>query len=127
MPMEKNPVLNVDKIQAYQREFVREREWERFHTPKNLAMALAGEAGELLELFQWLTPEESVHLTEDPAKAQALRHEMADILFYLLRLADRFGIDMEAAIWEKLEENARKYPVELARGRATKYTEFTRT
>ncbi len=122
--MENHQVLNIGKIQEFQRNFVRERDWEKFHTPKNLAMALAGEAGELLELFQWLTAEESYRLAESPQKAQALRHEMSDILFYLLRLADGFGIDLEKALWEKLEENARKYPVELSKGRATKYTEF---
>lgn len=116
--------LDVEKILEFQRRFVREREWEKFHTPKNLAMALAGEAGELLELFQWLTPEESARLTDSPEKAQALRHEMSDILFYLLRLADAFDIDVEAALWEKLEQNARRYPVELARGSAKKYTEL---
>jgi NTP pyrophosphatase (non-canonical NTP hydrolase) len=124
--MQEDAFLNISKIQAFQRRFVRERDWEKFHTPKNLAMALAGEAGELVELFQWLTPEESTRLTDQPQKAQALRHEMADILFYLLRLADQFGIDLETAIWEKLEENARKYPVELSKGHATKYTELKR-
>ncbi|MBY0370122.1 nucleotide pyrophosphohydrolase [bacterium] len=121
--METKPV-DLQKILEFQRQFVREREWEKFHTPKNLAMALAGEAGELLELFQWLTAEESAKLTENPDKAQALRHEMSDILFYLLRLADHFHIDLEAALWEKLEQNARRYPVELARGNAKKYTEL---
>jgi len=116
--------IDLEKILEFQRQFVREREWETFHTPKNLAMALGGEAGELLELFQWLSPEESAKLTESPEKAQALRHEMADIFFYLLRLADHFQIDLEAALWEKLEQNARRYPVELARGNAKKYTEL---
>jgi len=120
----KNQTLDLQKILSFQREFVRQREWDRFHTPKNLAMALAGEAGELLELFQWLTPEESEKLAQDPAKAKALRHELADIFFYLLRLADRFEIDLESAVWEKLEENARRYPVELSKGNAKKYTEL---
>lgn len=118
--------MDLGKIVAFQREFVRARDWEKFHTPKNLAMALAGEAGELVELFQWLTAEESAALTADPEKARALRHEMADILFYLLRIADKFDIDLEAALWEKLEENARRYPVELARGSAKKYTELAK-
>src|SRR6476619_423475 len=110
--MSANQVIDSAKLIAFQREFVRARDWEKFHTPKNLAMALAGEAGELVELFQWLTAEESEKLTQDPKKFQALRHELADILFYLLRLADKFGIDVESALWEKLEENARRYPVE---------------
>lgn len=122
--MEKERVLQVSKIQAFQRDFVRAREWEKFHTPKNLAMALAGEAGELVELFQWLTAEESTRVLEDPAKALNLRHELSDILFYVLRIADQFDIDLEKALWEKLEENARKYPVERCRGSAKKYTEL---
>lgn len=122
--MEKQSVLQVSKIQEFQRDFVRAREWEKFHTPKNLAMALAGEAGELLELFQWLTAEESLRITEDANKARNLRHELSDILFYVLRIADQFDIDLDKALWEKLEENARKYPVELCRGSAKKYTEL---
>ncbi len=119
-----NQSLNLEKVLAFQREFVRERDWDKFHTPKNLAMALAGEAGELVELFQWLTPEESSDLALDPVKAKALRHELADILFYLLRLVDKFEIDLEEALWEKLHENARKYPIELSKGSAKKYTEL---
>jgi dCTP diphosphatase len=123
-PVHPKRVLNVEKIQEFQRTFVRERDWEKFHTPKNLAMALAGEAGELLELFQWLTPEESAQFADDPQQARALRHELADILFYLLRVADRFDIDLEAAVWEKMDENVRKYPADRARGSSKKYTEY---
>ncbi|NMI54256.1 MULTISPECIES: nucleotide pyrophosphohydrolase [unclassified Streptomyces] len=104
--------------------FARERDWEQFHTPKNLAMALAGEAGEVLELFQWLTPEQSSALTSRPDEAQALRQELADVFAYLLRLADVTGIDLEEALAEKIELNRRRYPVELAYGRAEKYTKL---
>src|SRR4051812_45798911 len=110
--MNTNESLNLEKILNTQREFVRAREWERFHTPKNLAMALSGEAAEILELFQWLTPEESERVMDDPKKAVALRHEIADVMFYLLRLADRFQIDLESALWEKFEENGKRYPVD---------------
>jgi dCTP diphosphatase len=116
--------IDLEKILAHQRTFVRDRDWEKFHTPKNLAMALSGEAGELVELFQWLTAEESTQITQNPDKATALRHELADVFFYLLRLTDHFGIDLEAALWEKFEQNAKKYPVELSRGHAKKYTEL---
>lgn len=116
--------MDTEKITAFLREFVHSRDWDKFHTPKNLAMALAGEAGELLELFQWLTPEESAHVTDDPEKATALRHEIADIQVYLLRLADKLNIDLEAAVWEKMEQNAKRYPVELSKGHARKYTEL---
>ncbi len=122
--MNANKVINLGKIIEAQRQFVRERDWEQFHTPKNLAMALAGESGELLELFQWLSPEQSKHVADDPKRAEMLRHEMADIFFYLARLADHFEIDLEAAVWEKMERNAQRYPAELSRGKATKYTEL---
>lgn len=104
------------------REFARERDWDQFHSPKNLAMALAGEAGELLEIFQWLTEEQSRAL-DDKALAKA-RDEIADVLLYLVRLADRLGVDPLAAAGRKLDENARKYPVDKARGNARKYDEL---
>ncbi len=90
------------------RRFADERDWERYHTPKNLAAALIVEAGELLEHFQWLTQEESLHLS--PEAKQEVAHEVADVLIYLTRLADRLGIDMLAAASEKMGLNAKKYP-----------------
>ncbi len=122
--MEVNHELDLKKIRDYQRQFVKEREWEKFHTPKNLAMALTGEAGELLEIFQWLTEEESKSLSTDNKKSEALRHEIADIFYYLLRLCDVTGIDLETAFWEKAKLNEKKYPPDLARGSARKYTEY---
>ncbi len=116
-------MLNTKEIQENVRRFASEREWERFHTPKNLAMALNVEAGELLELFQWLTPEESARIMEGE-KAQDVRHEMADVLVYLLRLADVLGVDLKTAVEEKMRHNAQKYPVEKARGNARKYDEL---
>ncbi len=122
--MASDKIIHLDKLLQRQREFVSAREWDVFHTPKNLAMALVGEAAELVELFQWLTAEESEKLAQDPAKAKALRDEMADVFFYLLRLADRFEIDLEAAFLEKMEDNGRKYPVDRSKGSARKYTEY---
>ena len=90
------------------RRFADERDWERYHTPKNLAAALIVEAGELLEHFQWLTQEESLHLS--PEAKQEVAHEVADVLIYLTRLADRLDIDMLAAASEKMGLNAKKYP-----------------
>jgi len=116
--------LDLEKVYEYQRRFVKEREWEPFHTPKNLAMALAGESGELLEIFQWLTEEESRRVMEDPKKAEAVRHELSDILFYLLRLADTLDLDLDAAFWEKQKVNAQRYPADKARGSVRKYTEL---
>jgi len=116
--------MDIEKIIAHQRKFVAEREWEKFHDPKNLAMALAGETGELLEVFQWLTSEESRTIMSDPKKAEMTRHEISDIFYYLVRLTDLLGIDLEKAFWEKMELNARRYPADKARGQAKKYTEL---
>jgi NTP pyrophosphatase (non-canonical NTP hydrolase) len=100
-------------------EFAAARDWDQFHSPKNLAMALAAESGELLEHFQWLTEAESVALSEETRAEVAL--EIADVLLFLVRLADRLQIDPLEAAAKKLALNARKYPVEKARGRSTKY------
>jgi NTP pyrophosphatase (non-canonical NTP hydrolase) len=104
------------------RVFARERDWEQFHSPKNLAAALVVEAGELLEHFQWLSPAESEAL--DAPSRQAVALELADVLLYLLRLADRLDVDLIAAAREKLTINASRYPVERARGSHRKYTEL---
>jgi len=116
--------LDVGKVKTYLRAFAKERDWEQFHTPKNLVMALAGEAGELTEIFQWLTPEESARIMEDTEKGEAVRQELADVLQYVIRLADVLGIDIEQALWKKLKANAEKYPVSQAKGNARKYTDF---
>jgi NTP pyrophosphatase (non-canonical NTP hydrolase) len=102
--------------------FVEERDWDAFQTPKNLSMALIVEAAELVEHFQWMRPEESDSLTDDRKKKVA--EELADILIYTVRLADRLGLDLEQSAKDKLTRNLQKYPVEKARGNATKYTEF---
>jgi NTP pyrophosphatase (non-canonical NTP hydrolase) len=99
--------------------FVTERDWDQFHTPKNLAMALVAEAAELVEHFQWLTPEQSAGLS--PQARAEVELEIADVLLFLLRLCDKLDIDPLAAAAKKLELNAKKYPVDKARGRATKY------
>lgn len=104
------------------RDFADARDWNQFHSPKNLAMALAAESGELLEIFQWLTEEQS--RTLEPKAQSMATEEIADILLYLVRLGDQLGIDPVAAARQKLVENDRKYPVEKARGNATKYTEL---
>ena len=101
------------------RRFAEERDWDQFHSPKNLAAALAVEAAELLEPFQWLTEEQSRAL--DPARLAAVRDELADVLLYLVRLADVLDIDLAAAARRKIAINAERYPVDRARGRADKY------
>lgn len=104
------------------RKFVAERDWEQFHSPKNLAMALAGEVGELLEHFQWLTQDESRNLPEEAR--QAVAEEIADIQIYLATLADRLGIEIGPAVALKMKHNAEKYPADQARGSARKYTAY---
>src|SRR5262245_43141955 len=99
--------------------FAAARDWDQFHNPKNLAMALAGEAGEVLEHFQWLTPEEAANLPAATRKEVAL--ECADVLLFLLRLADKLDIDLTAAARRKMAINAKRYPIHKSRGRATKY------
>lgn len=118
--------LGIGKIVAHQREFVREREWDPFHTPKNLAMALSGEVGELTEIFQWLTDAQGKAVMSDPKLAEAVRHETADVFFYLIRLCDVLGVDIEAAFWEKMKLNAAKYPADKARGSHAKYTTYAK-
>tara|TARA_E500000331_G_scaffold105343_1_gene102082 strand:- start:7857 stop:8210 length:354 start_codon:yes stop_codon:yes gene_type:complete len=103
-------------------DFAEERDWEQFHSPKNLSMALMVEAAELAEHFQWLTGRQSGELS--PERLDEVAEEIADVLIYTLRLASRLDVDIETAAWAKLEKNRRKYPVEKARGTAKKYTEL---
>jgi dCTP diphosphatase len=110
---------SLDALRTRLRVFVAERDWDQFHNPKNLAMALIAEAGELVEHFQWLTPAEADSLPPDTRVEVA--HEIADVLIFLVELADRLGIDPLAAAERKLALNAKKYPVEKARGSARKY------
>ena len=104
------------------RAFAAERDWDQFHSPKNLAIALSVEAGELLERFQWLTEQESQRLS--PADRVRVEQELADVLLYLIRLADKLDVDLAVAAREKMKINAEKYPVEKARGKSKKYTEL---
>jgi len=104
------------------RDFAAERDWDQFHSPKNLAMALVGEAGELAAEFQWMTEAQSQ--APDPAQLARIRSEAADVLNYLVRLSDKLGIDLIAAANAKIEENARRYPAEKVRGSSKKYNEY---
>jgi len=113
---------DLEELRAKLREFSSARDWDQFHSPKNLAMALSAEAGELLEVFQWLTEEQSARL--DKVSRAAASDELADVLLYLVRLADTLGVDLLAEARRKLAENERKYPVDKARGTAKKYTEL---
>jgi len=116
--------LNVGAMVKLQRAFVEERKWNKFHTPKNLSMALAGETAELMEIFQWLTEAESGKVMKNPVKAKAVEHELADVFYYLLRLADILDVNLEQAFFDKMRHNKAKYPVKLAEGNAKKYNEL---
>jgi len=119
------PAPDIDTLDTLRdriRAFAEARAWDRYHTPKNLAMALTVEAAELQEPFQWLTPEQSLNL--NPDQREAVRQEIADVLIYLTRLADLLDIDLLDAAARKLAINARKYPVEKAHGNALKYSEL---
>jgi NTP pyrophosphatase (non-canonical NTP hydrolase) len=104
------------------REFAKDRDWDQFHSPKNLSMALMVEAAELMEHFQWLTQEQSNNLS--PETLAEVEHELADILIYLTRIAGKLDVDLFAAALRKMDLNERKYPAETVRGSAKKYTEY---
>lgn len=112
--------MNIDDLSRRLRAFAQERDWEQFHAPKNLAMALAVEAAELMEHFQWLTERQSAELS--PAAKEQVAAELADVFIYTVRLADRLGVELEPAVEAKILANAAKYPVEKSRGSAKKYT-----
>ena len=118
------PVNNLGGLQERLREFARERDWEQFQTPKNLSMALAVEAAELLQEFQWLEGGDSEAAKLPPEKLRAVGLEMADILLYLVRLADRLKLDLLALAADKLEINQQRYPADKVRGSARKYNEY---
>ncbi len=117
--------MDIQGIQQQLQHFAAERDWEQFHSPKNLAIALAVEAAELLERFQWLTEDQSEKLAERADDYEAVVEEMADVMIYLLRLADRLDVDLEMAVPDKIRKNMAKYPVDLARGNAVKYNRRT--
>lgn len=112
----------VEQLQQQLREFAAARDWDQFHSPKNLSMALIAEAAELVEHFQWLTEEQSKNLSDK--KRHEVEMEMADIFVYLLRLADKMNVDLFAAAETKLKHNAEKYPADKVRGSSKKYNEY---
>jgi len=115
--------MDMNTLRIRLREFADTRDWNQFHSPKNLCMALSVEVSEIMEHFQWLTEEQSKNLPPD--KLDEIATELADTLLYLIRLADKLHIDLLAAAFNKIELNKQKYPVEQSRGNAKKYTEFS--
>ena len=113
---------SLDNLRKTLREFAGERDWDRFHSPKNLSMALIAEAAELVEHFQWLTQEESAGLSGE--KLKEVEQELADILIYLVRISDKLGVDLVKAAEEKIVLNAEKYPADVVKGSSKKYDEY---
>jgi NTP pyrophosphatase (non-canonical NTP hydrolase) len=113
---------SLSEIKAQLRTFADERDWNQFHSPKNLVMALSGEVGELAEKFQWLSEDESQALSE--SQLSEVSDEIADVQIYLLMLSDKLGVDVLDAVEKKIRDNARKYPVDKAQGKSNKYTEL---
>ena len=115
-------MTDIEKLQQRLQEFADQRDWNQFHSPKNLAMALVVEAAELAEHFQWLTQQESYEL--EAGKLEKVAEELADIFVYLVRLADRLGVDLPAAVDRKIALNEQKYPADRVRGSSKKYNEY---
>lgn len=115
-------MADFDQLRLRIRQFAEERDWDQFHSPKNLAMALIVEAAELVEHFQWLTEERSLSL--EPDQLRKVGEELADIQIYLIRIADKLGVGLAEAVDKKMAVNAEKYPAHLVRGSAKKYNEY---
>lgn len=113
--------IGMNELRDKLRAFADERDWDQFHTPKNLVMALSGEVGELTEIFQWLSNEESKKENLSESQLACIEEEIADIYLYLIRLADKLDIELNQAAIKKIEINAEKYPVSLAKSNAVKY------
>ncbi len=127
MPIDAPPspsLVDTSRLAEALGQFAEARNWAQFHSPKNLAMALAGETGELIEIFQWMTEEQSITAAQRPETAQAVRDELADVMMYLVRLADVLGVDLDEAVQNKLQLNGQKYPVDKARNTSKKYDQL---
>ena len=111
--------MDIDKIRKRLQEFAKERDWEQFHNPKNLSMALSVEASELLEIFQWQKAEEYKNASEE--QKEMIKDEIADIFYYLIRISDKLDINIEEALIKKMQKNRKKYPKDLVKGKAVKY------
>ena len=118
------PLIDVKGLSAALADFATERDWNQYHSPKNLVMALTGEVGELCEIFQWLSEEASRSIATQPETATAVREELADVTLYLVRLASVLGVDLNEAVTHKLQKNAANYPVEKAHGSHKKYNKL---
>lgn len=117
-----SPLIDVSRLVDQLEQFATERDWAQFHSPKNLVMALTGEVGELNEIFQWMPEEASKEAGRNPQTAQAVKDELADVLLYLVRLSSVLGVDLDAAVQQKLKANALRYPADKVRGSSQKHS-----
>lgn len=117
-------LVNVENLAASLQRFADERDWQQFHSPKNLLLALTGEIGELCEIFQWMSEADSTGAAKRPETAQAVKDELADVLMYLVRLASVLGVDLNEAVTSKLALNGQKYPVDKAKSTNKKYDQL---
>ena len=124
MESENPSIMNLDIMKEYSQAFVRKREWDKYHTPKSIAMGIAIESAELMELFQWLDDQQSFDLKDDPDKKEQVADEMGDILHYLVRLSTLLDIDLNQSFWDKLKKTEAKYPASLVKGKKEKYTMY---
>ncbi|MGN8278669.1 nucleotide pyrophosphohydrolase [Pseudomonas sp. SMN5] len=117
-------LIEVEKLAASLQRFADDRDWQQFHLPKNLLLALTGEVGELCEIFQWMSETDSVAAAKHPSTAQAVKDELADVLMYLVRLSSVLGVDLNEAVTSKLALNGQKYPVDKAKSTSKKYDQL---
>ena len=122
----KKPEITLQEIKARIKQFIKERDWEQFHSPKNISMSISIEAAELMEHFQWLTIEQSKKLLNDKKKREEIEDELADIAIYIIDFCNLFNIDIGESIVRKLDKTARKYPAHIVKGKSHKYTYYQR-
>jgi NTP pyrophosphatase (non-canonical NTP hydrolase) len=115
------PLIDIDRLSVALDQFATDRDWHQFHSPKNLVMALTGEVGELTEIFQWMTEDQSRLAASDAKTAQPIKDELADVMLYLIRLSSVLEVDLNEAVTQKLQRNAEKYPADKVRGSSQKY------
>jgi len=120
----KDNVTTIRQLKEKLARFVKDRDWEQFHSPKNLSMSIAIEAAELMEMFQWATIEESHNILKDKKRVEEIKDELADIALFVMEFCNMFDIDLSSAILKKLKKNAKKYPAELVKGKSHKYTYY---
>jgi NTP pyrophosphatase (non-canonical NTP hydrolase) len=117
-------LITMNELKARVNQFIQDREWKKYHTPKDLAISIVLESSELLEIFQWLKEDEVEELIKNPEKIKKIESELADIMVYCLSLSNRLGTDLSETIIEKIRENEKKYPVEKVKGKYRKYTQI---